>query len=52
MACLPLLGAALLSHIMKRSEPGHSALTDAIAVIAPGRVYAAHDLMNIALNPK
>lgn len=41
----------VLSHIMKRSEPGLSALTDAIAVIAPGRVYAAQDLMNVPLNP-
>lgn len=41
----------VISHIMKRSEPGLSALTDAIAVIAPGRVYAAQDLMNISLNP-
>lgn len=41
----------VLSHIMKRSEPGLSALTDAIAVIAPGRVYAAQDLMNIPLHP-
>ncbi|MFZ8199651.1 MBL fold metallo-hydrolase [Alteromonas portus] len=39
----------VLSHIMKRSEPGLNALTEAIAVVAEGRVYAAEDLMNITL---
>ena len=39
----------LISHIMKRSEPGLQALTEAIAVVAPGRVYAAKDLMTITL---
>jgi len=39
----------LLSHIMKRSEAGLSALTEAITVVAPGRVYAAEELMNITL---
>jgi len=39
----------LLSHIMKRSEPGLDALTEAITVVAPGRVYAAEELMNITL---
>ncbi|MDO6566874.1 MBL fold metallo-hydrolase [Alteromonas sp. 1_MG-2023] len=39
----------VLSHIMKRSEAGLDALTEAIAVIAPGRVFAAQDLMNIPL---
>ncbi|WOI37683.1 MBL fold metallo-hydrolase [Alteromonas sp. CI.11.F.A3] len=39
----------VLSHIMKRSEAGLDGLTEAIAVIAPGRVFAAQDLMNIPL---
>ncbi|WP_334019545.1 MBL fold metallo-hydrolase [Alteromonas sp. S015] len=40
----------VLSHIMKRSEPGLDALTEAITVVAEGRVYAAEDLMNITLS--
>lgn len=40
----------VLSHFMQRSEPGIDALTEAMTVIAPGRVYAAQDLMNITLN--
>ena len=39
----------LLSHIMKRSEPGLDALTEAITVVAEGRAYAAQELMNITL---
>ncbi|AFT80223.1 beta-lactamase-like protein [Alteromonas macleodii str. 'Black Sea 11'] len=42
----------LLSHIMKRSEAGLDALTEAITVVAEGRVYAAEDLMNISLSEK
>ena len=40
----------LLSHIMKRSEPGLAALNEAITVVAPGRVYSAVELMNITLD--
>lgn len=40
----------VLSHIMKRSEPGLDALTEAVTVVAKGRVYAAEDLMNITLS--
>ncbi|MHC6647024.1 MBL fold metallo-hydrolase [Alteromonas sp. HB246098] len=39
----------VLSHIMKRSESGLDALTEAISVVAEGRVYAAQELMNIEL---
>jgi ribonuclease BN (tRNA processing enzyme) len=39
----------LLSHIMKRSEPGLAALLEAVSVVAPGRVYGAKELMNITL---
>lgn len=42
----------VLSHIMKRSEPGLSSLTEAIAVVAEGRVYSATELMNIPLDQK
>lgn len=42
----------VLSHIMKRSEAGLSALTEAIAVVAKGRVYSAKELMNIPLDQK
>lgn len=39
----------LVSHIMKRSEAGLEALVEAMTVVAPGRVYAAKELMNITL---
>tara|TARA_Y100000296_G_scaffold4316_1_gene5664 strand:+ start:1152 stop:2288 length:1137 start_codon:yes stop_codon:yes gene_type:complete len=39
----------VLSHIMKRSESGLDALTEAITVVAEARVYAAQELMNIEL---
>jgi ribonuclease BN (tRNA processing enzyme) len=39
----------VLSHIMKRSESGLDALTEAITVVAETRVYAAQELMNIEL---
>lgn len=39
----------VLSHIMKRSESGLDSLTEAITVVAEGRVYAAQELMNIKL---
>lgn len=39
----------LLSHIMKRSEPGLSALLEAVSVVTPGRVFGAEELMNITL---
>ncbi len=42
----------LLSHIMKRREAGLDALTEAITVVAEGRVYAAEDLMSISLSEK
>ncbi len=40
----------LISHIMKRSEPGLEGLVEAIAVVAPGSVFAAKELMNISLS--
>jgi len=39
----------VLSHFMKRSEKGIATLVEAISVVAPGRVYAAQDLMTITL---
>jgi len=39
----------LVSHIMRRSEVGLDALIEAMTVVAPGRVYAAKELMNITL---
>ena len=35
--------------LFRSSEAGLDGLTEAIAVIAPGRVFAAQDLMNIPL---